>query len=45
MKTFLVDVHLIHRTKTLPPVDYMGGYEDLYNFVLGELPDLRERAV
>ena len=44
MKTFLLDAHLIKRAKALPPVDYMGGYSDLYNFVQNELPDL-EKAV
>ena len=45
MKTFLLDVHLIKRADKLPPVDYMGGYRDLYDFVLNELPVLEERAV
>jgi hypothetical protein len=45
MKTFLLDAHLIRRAKVLPPVDYMGGYSDLYNFVQNELPDLEEKAV
>lgn len=45
MKTFLVDTHLIKRGDKLPPVDYIGGYQDLYNFVLNELPDLKEKAV
>ena len=45
MKTFLLDAHLIKRAKALPPVDYMGGYSDLYNFVQNELPDLEEKAV
>jgi len=45
MKTFLLDVHLIKRGDKLPPVDYMGGYRDLYDFVLNELPVLEEKAV
>jgi FMN phosphatase YigB (HAD superfamily) len=45
MKTFLLDAHLIKRAEKLPPVDYMGGYEDLYHFVLKGLPDLGEKAV
>ena len=45
MKTFLLDAHLIKREEALPPVDYMGGYSDLYNFVQNELPDLEEKAV
>lgn len=45
MKTFLVDAHLIQRTKTLPPIDYIGGYRELYDFVKNVLPDLREQAV
>ena len=45
MKTFLLDAHLIKRAKALPPVDYMGGYDDLYDFVLNGLPDLGEKAV
>ncbi len=45
MKTFLVDVHLIQRAKTLPPVDYIGGYRELYDFAKNVLPDLKEKAV
>ncbi|MDD3298512.1 MAG: HAD family hydrolase [Bacillota bacterium] len=45
MKTFLVDAHLIQRAETLSPVDYMGGYEELYHFVQNVLPDLEEKAV
>lgn len=45
MKTFLVDTHLIKRGDKLPPVDYIGGYRDLYNFVLKDLPVLEEKAV
>lgn len=45
MKTFLVDVHLIQRSKKLPPVDYKGGYEELLDFVQNCLPNLKEKAV
>lgn len=45
MKTFLLDTHLIKRGDKLPPIDYTGGYKDLYDFVLNELPALEEKAV
>lgn len=45
MKTFLVDAHLIQRSEKLPPVDYIGGYNELHDFVQNILPDLRGEAV
>lgn len=37
MKTYLIKDHMLHRTEEHIIADYVGGYEDFYNFV-AELP-------
>jgi FMN phosphatase YigB (HAD superfamily) len=41
MKTYLINDHMLHRTEEQIIADYVGGYEEFYNFVL-ELPSLNK---
>lgn len=43
MKTFLLEDYIISRGSELPPIDYRGSYEDLYDFVRNRLPVLKEK--